>query len=294
MTLTAENLDHLCKIAIAGALEAGAYIAAQRPGKLAVQKKEGRDSLASQVVTEVDLQSQKIILAHLKPTVEPFDLALLAEEDEDDRTRLEKPAFWCVDPLDGTLPFIESTDGFSVSIALVARDGTPLIGVVYDPSTATLYHAIKDQGLFRNQKPWEPQTTAPLNRPLTFLTDRSLLHHAHYDQTITTLEAIAADMGCTGVDIVPYGGGVMNALWVLERSPACYFKYPIHGDGGGSLWDYAATACLFAEAKAFATDLAGDPLELNRAESTFMNHRGFVFATDRSLAAKIRRLAESA
>ncbi len=37
--------------------------------------------------------------------------------------------------MDGTLAFINGHPGFAVSIALVAQDGTPQIGVVYDPST---------------------------------------------------------------------------------------------------------------------------------------------------------------
>ncbi|MEZ4955040.1 MAG: inositol monophosphatase family protein [Saprospiraceae bacterium] len=44
--------------------------------------------------------------------------------------------------MDGTLAFINKHPGFSVSIALIANDGTPHIGVVYDPSTDTLYQAI--------------------------------------------------------------------------------------------------------------------------------------------------------
>ena len=52
--------------------------------------------------------------------------------------RLELNYFWCIDPLDGTLPFIEGKVGYAVSIGLVSRDGTPLIGVVCDPYHQTL------------------------------------------------------------------------------------------------------------------------------------------------------------
>jgi len=34
----------------------------------------------------------------------------------------------------------------------------------------------------------------------------------------------------------------------------------------------------------------GDVLDLNRPDSTFMNHRGAVYATDASLASKIRAI----
>lgn len=82
----------------------------------------------------------------------------------------------------------------------------------------------------------------------------------------------------------------MNACWVLEQSPACYFKFPKPENGGGSLWDFAATACLFNQAKAQASDIYGQPLDLNRPDSTFMNHRGILFCTDNDLAQQISDL----
>ncbi|MFK7852270.1 MAG: inositol monophosphatase [Akkermansiaceae bacterium] len=87
-----------------------------------VEEKEGGDSRASQIVTEVDIKCQTAILEVLEPSFQKYDLGLLTEELEDDGSRLEKPAFWCVDPLDGTLPFTERRPGYAVSIALVARD----------------------------------------------------------------------------------------------------------------------------------------------------------------------------
>jgi 3'-phosphoadenosine 5'-phosphosulfate (PAPS) 3'-phosphatase len=69
-----------------------------------------------------------------------------------------------------------------------------------------------------------------------------------------------------------------------------YFKLPKAEEGGGSLWDFAATAALFSELGYVASDFYGEPLDLNRADSTFMNHRGVLFATDYSLAIEIQKL----
>jgi 3'-phosphoadenosine 5'-phosphosulfate (PAPS) 3'-phosphatase len=85
-------------------------------------------------------------------------------------------------------------------------------------------------------------------------------------------------------------GAAMNAIQVLESSPGCYFKIPKPQEGGGSLWDFAATAAIFAECGASARDFYGQPLDLNRADSTFMNHRGVLYATDAALAAEIQGL----
>ena len=85
----------------------------------------------------------------------------------------------------------------------------------------------------------------------------------------------------------------MNAMHALENRPGCHLKLPKPEAGGGSLWDYAATACIFEEAGAVVTDMFGNPLDLNREDSTFMNHRGVLYANDAGLATKIRELNKS-
>ena len=84
----------------------------------------------------------------------------------------------------------------------------------------------------------------------------------------------------------------MNACKVLANPLACYVKLPKQ-NGGGSLWDYSATACIFSEAGAIATDIYGQRFDLNRADSTLMGRRGILFATDETLAQRIRALFRS-
>ena len=76
----------------------------------------------------------------------------------------------------------------------------------------------------------------------------------------------------------------------MQHAPGCHFKFSKPQEGGGSLWDYAATACLYEEAGAVVSDVFGDPLDLNRPDSTFMNHRGAIYATNEVLASRIREL----
>ena len=79
MKLTNNNLKELCKIAIMAAKEAGQIINEFVDKNVTVNNKEGADSLASQVVTEVDIKAQEIILKILEDTIQNFDLALLTE-----------------------------------------------------------------------------------------------------------------------------------------------------------------------------------------------------------------------
>ena len=147
---TSHELHQLASIAVDAAQAAGAFIMAVDRTALQLQYKDRCESLASQVVTEIDKQSQSLILDYLQPTQERYGLGLCCEESEDDGSRLSQAYFWCVDPLDGTLPFVQGRAGFSVSIALIQKNGVPVIGVVYDPVKKVLYQAIQPGQALRN------------------------------------------------------------------------------------------------------------------------------------------------
>lgn len=290
MQLIYDDLTYLSECAMAAATEAGTLIASYANKAVAVQHKQGGDSPASQVVTEVDLLSEKTILKALQPTCEQYDLALLTEESADDKTRLTKGYFWCVDPMDGTLSFVESVPGYSVSIALVSNAGTPVIGVVYDPVTHSLYSAVQGQGAQCNGEPWTLTTHVVNDRPLMHVCDRGMLQQAYYPKLSEAMQSLASKHGFAGLETLESNGAVLNACRVLETPPGCYFKFPKAQQGGGSLWDFAATAAIYSELGAVASDFYGQPLDLNRTDSTFMNHRGVIFATDSSLAKDIQGL----
>lgn len=291
MKLTEFDLKKLRHIAETAATEAGKLISAYAKKKFSTQNKKGGDSYASQVFTEVDLLSQKLILEQLSSSIKTYDLGLLTEESEDNNSRFEKDYFWCIDPLDGTLPFIEKSDGYSVSIALVSQKGIPLIGVIYDPCKQNLYSAIIDQGARKNNQVWTPINTSSIDKcSLTLVCDRSFLKLNNYSKTIENLKSISLEMGYKDLKTIKHGGAAMNAIWVLENTPACYFKYPKKADGGGSIWDYAASACIFNEVNAHASDSKGNAINLNRANSTFMNKDGILYASNKELANRVQKL----
>ncbi len=281
------DFNELTVKAVQAAREAGSFIRSCQGGDIEVLLKKGGHTYASQVVTEVDRKAQDLILNQLEPTCAADDLALLTEESEDDRSRFEKDYFWCIDPLDGTLPFTHNERGYSVSIGLVARDGSPHIGVVYDPVDDVLWQGTRGQGILRNGIPWS--MSSPANE-LTFTYDRSFESHPRQMRVLEALESYACSMGLRGLRAIHYGGAVINACHALEQAPGCHFKFAKPQEGGGSLWDYAATACLFEEAGAVVSDVRGTALDLNRKDSTFMNHRGALYATDSALAERIRMI----
>lgn len=287
MKLTSEDLNNLCQTAIVAAKKAGKLIQEYADKSIVVNNKTGADSLASQVVTEVDVKAENEILEILNPTLSEYDLALLTEESTDDKSRFEKDYFWCIDPMDGTLAFTEKTPGYAVSIALVAKNGEPQIGVVFDPVTEILYYAINGQGAFKNQKPWNPFSNSINTDTFNLYIDRSFLHYHSYQKILTEIQELHPQLGFEFLNIEKLAGAVLNAIWVMDKAPACYFKIPKPVSGGGSLWDFAATACIFNEVGAYARSLDDSPLDLNRSDSTFMNHKGILYASNEKIAAKV-------
>ncbi len=286
------DLPVLCKLAVKAANAAAAIITQHRQLDIDYQHKTSGGSESSQVVTEIDHRAQQAIIDLLRPSLQQYDLALLAEESADDRSRLLKRAFWCIDPMDGTLAFIRRTAGCAVSIALVDRRGKPLLGVVIDPDSGDSYQAIQGLGVLKNDSPLsKPQLDR--NAPLVLCADPSFAQHPWLQQTESGLREIARNLGLPDARIDYQIGAVMKAIRVSGDANVCYFKYPRNDNSGGSLWDYAATTCLFNELDLIASDFFGKPPELNRRDSTFMEHKGIIFSTSTELASRLRELQQS-
>lgn len=324
--LEQSSIEWLLALASSAALQAGKYIEQFDRNSLVVFSKKEMFSEAAQVVTDVDTHCEAIIKQVLAPSMKKLDIAFLGEETSSQypltgHPRLFKPYFWCVDPLDGTLPFIEGNAGYAVSIALVKQDGTPILGVVYDPNRHKLYQAITPctKGKSENTRKIllaidnAPSLSEDLSKGLSQVIDydskvlsvffdRSFTQTSYYNTVLEALEQSAQKLGYQGIQIHHQAGAVINAINVLNHSlnhaPSCYFKFPKSQQGGGSLWDYAATSALFQSASelgAWVSDSLGSPLKLNNSESLFMNQHGVLFASSPEIAEQIitlyRRIA---
>lgn len=271
MQLTSEDIYQLYILAINTATKAGEYIAQHRPNN--IQSKEAGSSNASQVVTEVDNKSQEIILKGLSDSIRSYDLGLLAEESDDDGSRLTKDFFWCVDPLDGTLPYIEGRAGYAVAISLIKQDGTPYIGVMYDPLTRSCYSAYKGNGAYHNGVRYVKQEV--LNDYLTIIHHRSILKEDSFSDIIEEQSRRCPEI--SKHKLIDQGGAVMNAMWNLNSKPSVYFAYPKQKIGGGCIWDYASAVCFYNELGMSATTYSGKSLNLNAHDTIYMNKCGVLF-----------------
>jgi len=99
-----------------------------------------------ELVTQADTHCQKIIMDRIKENYP--DHGFIAEEGEADKIykrtpRGDQKLWWVIDPIDGTNNFAHNLLLFTVSVA-VMHEGEPIVGVIFEPATESMYAAVKD------------------------------------------------------------------------------------------------------------------------------------------------------
>ena len=97
-------------------------------------------------LTLADKKSNNVICNLLNKHNIPF----LSEEGREIKYEERKkwPFFWMIDPLDGTKEFVKKNGEFTVNIALIKND-SPILGVVYCPTSNDLFFSLIDFGAFK-------------------------------------------------------------------------------------------------------------------------------------------------
>lgn len=142
-------LSRELELAAALAREAGRVILSHYASEIIAEEKVGVDN-QSEPVTAADREASRIIVERLAEHF-PNDAILSEEEHDDSGGRLEKSRVWIIDPIDGTAGFINKDGDFAVQIGL-ARDGDPILGVVFLPFHDVLYYAASGEGAYAERK----------------------------------------------------------------------------------------------------------------------------------------------
>jgi myo-inositol-1(or 4)-monophosphatase len=99
----------------------------------------------SELVTQADAQCQQIIINQIKEAYP--DHGFIAEEGDEGRIFKQPPRgdelfWWVIDPIDGTNNYARQMLLFTVSIAVIHK-GEPIVGVIFDPATDSMFTAVK-------------------------------------------------------------------------------------------------------------------------------------------------------
>lgn len=231
-------MNNLLKTAVSAARLSGDIILKNLGGlsKSDIQQKQTFD-----FVTKVDRWSEAVIIQTIRGKF-PSHLFLTEEtlKQEDAGTFR-----WIIDPLDGTTNFIHSYPMFSVSIALEYKSEI-VIGVVFDPLRDELFHAVKGEGAFLNNK---AIAVSEINLLESSLVGTGFPFRAKdmIDPYLRAFKAVFGEVsdirraGSAAIDLAYIAAGRLEGFFELNLSP----------------WDIAAGSLLIEEAGGVVTDFGG-------------------------------------
>jgi 3'(2'), 5'-bisphosphate nucleotidase len=237
------------------ALDAGAVLMDYYQRTVSVDWKAPGDP-----VTAADREASELIVTNL---VRKFpDHAVLSEEEPDNLRRLTESHVWMIDPMDGTREFIEHRGEFAVQIGLVV-DGTPIMGVVYQPTTRKLYYAAPGVGAFLESN----GTVTPLHVSPEPTAARMTMAVSRSHRS-ARVEAIRERLNIKNV--VRMGSVGLKVGAVCEGLAHLY----LHTGSRTHLWDTCAPEAILREAGGRMTDVSNQPL--NYCATDLRNPNGLI------------------
>jgi fructose-1,6-bisphosphatase/inositol monophosphatase family enzyme len=283
------DLDRCLQIAQLAALKAGNRIMEYFGGTVEIESK-GFGYEKSDLVTKADKEAQEIIENHLHH----FDhsIGFLGEENgfNNNTSRFEKDYFWSVDPLDGTKSFVSGNSGFAVSIGLTRKDGKAIMGVCYFPVKRNLYYAIYNKKAIKNDKVLiNDRNKNVLKIYLSEAETLPKMKNEFYNDLVVEISKKNPDIKIQAENIV---APVEKACMTIDnQSETLYYGIP-RKKLGVSIWDFAAVVPISEANNVHASDIFGNSLELNREDSTFIHHNGFLFTSNKEIATIVIDLAK--
>lgn len=229
----------MANIALRAARSAADFIAQNfdRPDERNIQSKARND-----FVSDIDKRAESIIIAAIEAAYP--DHAIIAEESG---TQDRKSEFtWVIDPLDGTLNFLQGIPHFAVSIAV--QKGRHLEhGVIVDPIRNEEFVASRGHGAQLNGKRIRVAGATKLADAVvgTGLPPGSV--DQRLDDYMTALTQITREAR----GIRRCGSAALDLAYVAAGRTEAFFE------PGLAQWDIAAGMVLVREAGGFLADLQG-------------------------------------
>jgi myo-inositol-1(or 4)-monophosphatase len=171
-------------------------------------------------------------------------------EEGGTREGADKSHSWIVDPLDGTTNFLHGIPHFAISIGL-AREGSVIAGVIYNPANDELYIAERGKGAFLNDQRLRVAGRRKLDE-CVIACGMPHIGRGDHQQALKELAALQNKIagfrrfGAASLDLAFVAAGRVDGYWERNLSP----------------WDIAAGQIMVKEAGGSISGMQGsdDPL----------------------------------
>lgn len=211
-------------------------------------------------ITKADTEINSLVIENIR---ENFPGDGVYGEEESFETGSDR--LWVCDPVDGTMPFSHGLPIATFSLALVV-DGTPVVGVIYDPFCDRLFCAQTHGGAFCNETP-------------IHVSDQSMQH------ALIDVEAFPAkgtksvtDYDTAICSRIEAGGATTTHLWsaIIAFALVAAGQYAAVLFNLNYIHDVAAAKVIIDEAGGTATDLFGQEQRYDRPTNGFIASNGVV------------------
>ncbi len=208
------------KVAVKAAQRAGNFLQKAQKSEVIIDKNSRRD-----VKLAVDRQSERIIIEELS---QKSDFSILTEERgillEKERGQRFR---WVVDPLDGSLNFLNHIPLCCVSIALW-QENEPVLGVIYDFNREEIFTGIVGRGAWLNNIPLQV-SAAPMAEQAILCTGFPVATDFSSQALLRFVDQIRVYK-----KIRLFGSAALSLAYVAAGKTDAYFEKDI------KLWDVAA------------------------------------------------------
>ncbi|WP_026905981.1 inositol monophosphatase family protein [Paucisalibacillus globulus] len=247
-------LDEINRKAKEWILEAGRTIRNKINDPLDISSKSNPNDL----VTSMDKNTEKYFLEKIKSTFP--DHFLIGEEGFGDEVKALDGTVWIIDPIDGTMNFVQQKRNFAISVAIY-HDGVGEVGLIYNVMEDQLYSARRGEGAFKNE------VKLPPLKKTTVLEESVIgLNHLWLCENKLVDEKIMQDLVKTARGSRTYGSAAIELAFVAEGVLEGYLAMSL------SPWDFAAGMILIKEVGGITTNIDGKGIKMLERNSVFAGH----------------------
>lgn len=197
------------------------------------------------IVTKADTEINHYLIKKVKEIFPTH--SVIGEEEKYGESEYQ----WICDPVDGTAMYARHIPVAVFSLAL-AINGVPILGVIYDPFTDILYHAVKGKGSYKNDKKIHV-SDMDIN-DIKSVANYDIWGKAEYDITDIIKELNQKSY------LVSIGSVIRASMCVASGD----FTFALFPGTKGKCHDIAAVKIIVEEAGGKVTDLFGNEQRYNK------------------------------
>ncbi|GAB3800024.1 inositol monophosphatase family protein [Virgibacillus kimchii] len=233
-------------------LEAGRIIRTKMNDPLIIETKSHENDL----VTTIDRDTESFFVDKIKSAYPQHQI--LSEEGFGDEITNLDGMVWIIDPIDGTMNFVQQKRNFAISVGIY-KDGIGEIGFIYDVMEEVLYSAKRNEGAYKDEeklasnKEQVPLKQAMLGLNHLWLCENPLVNAGTMQKLVKRVRGSRA-YGSAALEIAYVAEGILDGYLTMRLAP----------------WDIAAGKIIVEETGGVMTDLDGRKVNMLSNNSIFV------------------------